>query len=216
MSLSPSENGGCKHCHGRKFVSKNNKWIRCKCLQKSKKIEAYDNARIPTIFHGYTWRKAKSRFAEQIEAIERAKHTADRLKLRKRSRSIILKGDNTEVLAIANLILKEVVDAGRTAFMVSTAELLEAEFDKGPDSMRATIEPAYYCEILYLRLAVEPRNSQRSKEYAAHALEKLCLYRRTNKLFTFYSSKLGWSAIEREYGKLLPDLLHETPIAIRI
>lgn len=204
--------GMCRKCNGRKFRLKEGKWVRCKCLRKQKLTSQYIQARIPSVFHTKTWTKLKKSYSESIEGIDRVKYTADKVASRQRARSIIITGDESVTFSAAHLFLKAVIDGGLSAYSVTVRELMDAEFNKED---RALLGPAFSCDVLFLRMACPPLTNN-SRQYASHGVEKLCLHRKTNKLFTFYSSMMGKTHIESEFGKPLSSLLHESPIIVRI
>lgn len=208
----------CSKCDGRKFVHKDDHWIRCKCLRDSKRIDKYAEARVPSTYHSLQWHKLFHEFSKRTNkseapGIERAKALADRLSKGQRARSILLYGHRTASISAGYLILRDAIDSGFSAYCLTTSELIDTEFNR---EEKHIIQPAFLAEIVFLRLATEPPHTTKSRKYAVHAIEKLCLHRRTNRLFTIYSSQIMPDSLKREYGRDLKHFLHESPIPVKV
>ena len=186
-------------CNGRKHVPVGDgTWAPCKCLQAEKRKREYEKAGIPKYMFNMKWDDWYEKHSNAKPLQNRInKWSAKVMQGGAKRFACAAGGAGSGKLTLAYLLVRQCIQSGMTAKVVTLTDLLEDRFAED-DAKKYVMDQALSVDFLCVRLGVEEAHKWR-----ASTLERVHFGRKVEGKPTFYTTRYVAGAFEGAYGNVL-------------
>lgn len=200
----------CNECNGTLHIlGEDGIWKPCKCLIEKKHRRRLIETGIPRYMVDYEWKQWAQKHVSAKKAAKELRAWQKKVVDGDVKRCMCLYGKaSTGKYTLALLVVRDCVQAGLTAKVVTLSELIQDRFSSDPQFL---VDKALTVDLLCVRLGMEEEHKWRGS-----VLEKIHFGRKVEHLPTLYTTRVQSMRFEQQYGKVLHDVFFLAKQDVRV